>query len=86
MTPLPRFARLCDRQFVVHETYRLVVEDERVHDLDDRLTHRIRLAMEGFRPAIVELERQYGARVIAQRHHNEALTLNIGMRELVEVG
>ena len=29
MVPLPRFARLCDRQFVVHETYRLMVEDER---------------------------------------------------------
>lgn len=29
MVPLPRFAKLCDRQFVVHETYRLVVEDER---------------------------------------------------------
>lgn len=29
MVPLPRLAKLCDRQFVVHETYRLVVEDER---------------------------------------------------------
>lgn len=29
MRPLPRFTQLCDRQFVVHETYCLVVEEER---------------------------------------------------------
>lgn len=29
MVPLPRFARVCDRQFVVGETYTLVAHEER---------------------------------------------------------
>ncbi len=71
MRPLPRFTRLCDRQFVVHETYRLVVEDER-----SEASHRHEFAW--LREAWLQLPEKYAELCPSSEHLRKRALIDAG--------
>lgn len=71
MIPLARFSRLCDRQFVVHETYRLVVEDER-----SEASHRHEFAW--LREAWLQLPEKYAELCPSSEHLRKRALIGAG--------